>query len=64
MVKDLLYDLMDKKLSGKASEEELLELQDILGLIIPDPPMEEEEIERAYARMLRRMKEKGVLFGI
>jgi len=63
MVKDLLYDLMDKKLSGEASEEELLELQDILDWVMPEQPTEKEEIEKAYTRMLRRMKEKGVLFG-
>ncbi|HMH20649.1 MAG TPA: hypothetical protein VK563_02680 [Puia sp.] len=63
MVKDLLFDLMDKKLSGEASDEELLELGEILSCLIPEKLIKKEEIECAYLRMIRRMRERGVLFS-
>jgi hypothetical protein len=63
MVKDVLQDLMDKKLAGEASENELLELRDLLIWLMPEEPIAKEQITRAYMRMVRRMREMGIPFG-
>jgi hypothetical protein len=62
MLKVQFYDLIDKKLSGTASTEDLDELKDLLLHLLPEKRMEKEEIEQAYWRMIRRMKSKGILF--
>jgi hypothetical protein len=63
MAKDQLYDLIDRTISGEASEEELQELGELLGMLMPEEPVRKEEIEQAYTQMVRRMKERGIPFG-
>ena len=62
MAKVQFYELIDKKLSGTASGEELEELKDLLRCLLPEKRMDKEEIEAAYQRMIQRMKKQGILF--
>jgi hypothetical protein len=62
MVKAHFCDLIDKELSGCASEEELQELRHLISQLLPRKRMEEEEIEQAYNRLVQRMKKEGILF--
>jgi hypothetical protein len=62
MVKAQFYELIDKKLSGTASREELEELKDLLVRLLPEKRMDKEEIAQAYQRMILRMKKQGILF--